>query len=98
MPPGSSWTARLESLASAFPEDEIIVDPEASRASLPRLDAILALRLDPADYEAASSLKAGVRPLYRPQPLADRTCFSSAAFGPSMSTATPNPSPNAPWR
>ncbi len=58
MPPGSSWTARLESLASAFPEDEIIVDPEASRASLPRLDAILALRLDPDDYEAASSLKA----------------------------------------
>jgi len=58
MPPGSSWTARLEALSAAFPGDEIIADPEAARAALARLDAILALRLDPGDYEAASSLKA----------------------------------------
>ena len=58
MPLSSAWPARLEALASAFPEHEIIVDPAAARAALPRLDAILALRLEVAAYEAATSLKA----------------------------------------
>jgi phosphoglycerate dehydrogenase-like enzyme len=58
MPAGSSWPAALASLAKSFPEHEIITDPEASRAALPRLDAILALRLDREAYEAALALKA----------------------------------------
>lgn len=58
MPALSAWPAKLRELAAAFPGHEIIADAEASRASLSRLDAILALRLDSGDYEAASSLKA----------------------------------------
>ncbi len=58
MPLGSIWTPRLRALAAEYPEHEIIVEPESARAALPRLDAILALRLEAASYEAASSLKA----------------------------------------
>lgn len=58
MPTGSPWTAGLVALAAAFPAHEFILDPEEARAALPRLDAILALRLDRSDYEAASSLAA----------------------------------------
>jgi phosphoglycerate dehydrogenase-like enzyme len=58
MPSGSSWPGDLESLAAAFPGHEIIADPAAARAALPRLDAILALRLDRGSYEAATALKA----------------------------------------
>jgi phosphoglycerate dehydrogenase-like enzyme len=58
VPPNSQWKEPLEALASAFPGHEIIADPEEARAALPRLDAILALRLEAASYEAATSLKA----------------------------------------
>ena len=62
MPLGTSWTADLESLAAAFPGHEIILDPAAARAALPRLDALLASRLEADAYEAASSLKAAFVP------------------------------------
>jgi phosphoglycerate dehydrogenase-like enzyme len=62
MPYNSSWRAGLEGLAEAFPGHEILVDPRASRAALSRLDAILALRLERGDYEAATSLKAAFVP------------------------------------
>jgi phosphoglycerate dehydrogenase-like enzyme len=58
MPLGSNWPGRLAALAREFPEHEIIVRPEASRAALARLDAILALRLERGAYEAATALKA----------------------------------------
>jgi phosphoglycerate dehydrogenase-like enzyme len=58
MPLSSSWTAKLQALASEHPELELIVDPVIARASLPRLDAILALRLEEEAYAEASSLKA----------------------------------------
>jgi len=64
MPLSSSWPAKLEALAAELrerrlgPEFELIVDPEAARASVDRLDAILALRLEKKAYEAATSLKA----------------------------------------
>jgi phosphoglycerate dehydrogenase-like enzyme len=58
MPAGSAWADRLSVLAADFPGHEIIVDPEAARSALSRLDAILALRLEAEAYESASSLKA----------------------------------------
>jgi phosphoglycerate dehydrogenase-like enzyme len=58
MPFGSSWTDKLRALAAEFPGHEIIVEPEESRAALPRLDAILALSGEDGVYETATSLKA----------------------------------------
>jgi phosphoglycerate dehydrogenase-like enzyme len=58
MPLGSIWTERLTALASEFPEHELVIDPDQARAALPRLDAILALRLEREVYEAARALKA----------------------------------------
>jgi phosphoglycerate dehydrogenase-like enzyme len=58
MPANSVWSTGLEELAADFPSHEFILDPAAAREALPRLDAILALRLDAADYEAATSLGA----------------------------------------
>jgi phosphoglycerate dehydrogenase-like enzyme len=58
MPSESSWPTRLEELAAAFPDHEFIAEPAAARAALPRLDAILASRLEPEAYEEAASLKA----------------------------------------
>lgn len=62
MPSGSAWPARLEALARELPEHEFIVRPEEARAALPRLDAILALRLEREAYEAAAALKAAFVP------------------------------------
>lgn len=58
MPTNSAWPAKLEALARDYPQLELIADPERARAELGRLDAILALRLEPEAYEAATSLKA----------------------------------------
>jgi len=58
LPFGSAWTNRLRELAARFPGHEIIVEPEQSRAALPKLDAIVALQLEASAYEAAASLKA----------------------------------------
>jgi phosphoglycerate dehydrogenase-like enzyme len=58
VPPNSQWKVPLEELALSLPAHEFILDPAQARAALPRLDAILALRLDAASYEAATSLKA----------------------------------------
>jgi phosphoglycerate dehydrogenase-like enzyme len=58
MPTDSIWTERLMALAALFPEHEIIIEPDKARAALPRLDAILALRLESEAYEAAAALKA----------------------------------------
>jgi phosphoglycerate dehydrogenase-like enzyme len=63
MPLSSAWKARLEGLAAEFPGHEILVDPAASRAALARLDAILAPRLEPEAYAAATSLKAVFVPM-----------------------------------
>jgi phosphoglycerate dehydrogenase-like enzyme len=62
MPLGSAWPARLEALGREFPSHEIIVNPDESRRALPRLDAILALRLEAEAYEAAKALKAAFVP------------------------------------
>jgi phosphoglycerate dehydrogenase-like enzyme len=58
MPFGSAWTTKLRELGERFPGCDIIVEPEEARAALPRLDAILALRLEAEAYEKATSLKA----------------------------------------
>ncbi len=58
MPASSPWPAALAALAREFPGHEFILDPAEARAALPRLDAILALRLEREAYEAASSLRA----------------------------------------
>jgi phosphoglycerate dehydrogenase-like enzyme len=58
VPLNSTWSDRLAGLASDFPQHEILIEPEASRAALPRLDAIVALRLEREAYQAAASLKA----------------------------------------
>lgn len=58
MPCNSAWAERLDRLKADFPGHEFILDPKAAQAALPRLDAILALRLEREGYEAAVSLKA----------------------------------------
>jgi phosphoglycerate dehydrogenase-like enzyme len=58
MPFGTAWTAKLRELADQLHGHEVIVEPEEARAALPRLDAILALRLEAEAYEKATSLKA----------------------------------------
>ena len=58
MPFASVWKEPLQAIQARFPEHEILMDPEASRRALPSLDGILAGRLEPAAFEAATSLKA----------------------------------------
>jgi phosphoglycerate dehydrogenase-like enzyme len=58
MPASSAWAPRLAALAREFPGHEIIADPERARGALPRLDAMLASKLETEAFEAASSLKA----------------------------------------
>jgi phosphoglycerate dehydrogenase-like enzyme len=63
MPASSAWAPRLAALAREFPGHEIIADPDLARAALPRLDAILASRLEPEAFEAAAALKAFFIPI-----------------------------------
>jgi phosphoglycerate dehydrogenase-like enzyme len=58
MPASSAWAPRLAALASRFPGHEIIADPDRAREALPRLDAILASKLETEAFAAAASLKA----------------------------------------
>jgi phosphoglycerate dehydrogenase-like enzyme len=59
----SIWKEPLQALQERFPEHEILLDPEASRAALPQLDALLGGRLDPAVFEQAVALKAVFSPI-----------------------------------
>ena len=58
MPVNSVWKEPLRTLQERFPEHEIVMDPKASTAALPRLDAILAGPLDHSVFATALSLKA----------------------------------------
>lgn len=63
MPASSAWAPRLAALAKTLSGHEIVADPDAARAALPRLDALLAPGLEAADLAAASSLKAFFIPI-----------------------------------
>jgi len=52
------WAERLSSLASRFPEHEIIADPAGTAASLSSVDALIAAKIERETIEKASSLKA----------------------------------------
>jgi phosphoglycerate dehydrogenase-like enzyme len=58
MPLRSVWKPHLEALQARYPEHELLLDPEASRAALPSLDALLAGRLEEEAYRRATALKA----------------------------------------
>ena len=63
MPLQSAWKEPLLALRERFPGHEFLLDPEEARAALPRLDAIVAGRVDASELERATSLRVLFSPI-----------------------------------
>ena len=63
MPINSVWKEPLRALRDRFPEHEILLDPTDSMAALPQLDAMLAGRMEPSEFEKATALRALFSPI-----------------------------------